>query len=200
MKNRNSKYFSHTQQYYRFVILKTINESGPIEMPIDIDDPALIDAISNAHIHNLLNDGFLDSTNGELKLTAKGEASLHRHYIDYQIDLLNLSKNLGDFYFEKVNRLVKKVKGKAALYGASDTSRSIFAYIQNAGIELECVIDDDLKKQRNDYLGLPVISIDVLDQYLVETVIISTIEFQDKIKEKMVEKFDDKYKIITLFD
>ena len=107
---------------------------------------------------------------------------------------------MGDFYFEKVNRLVKKVKGKAALYGASDTSRSIFAYIQNAGIELECVIDDDLKKQRDDYLGLPVISIDVLDKYLVETVIISTIEFQDKIKEKMVEKFDDKYKIITLFD
>ena len=96
--------------------------------------------------------------------------------------------------------MVKNVEGKAALYGASDTSISIFAHIQNAGIELECVIDDDLKKQGNDYLGLTVISIDALDQYPVKTVIISTIEFQDKIKGKMAEKFDDKYKIITLFD
>ena len=200
MTDNSPEYFNHTQKYYRFVILKKINEYGNIEIPIDIDDSELIEATSKIHIHNLTNDGLLDSIDGKLQLTEKGQESLNRHYIDYQIDLLKLSKNLGDFYSYKINQLVKEVKGKAALYGASDTSKSFFAYIQNSGIDLECVIDDDIEKQKINYLGLQVISIDELNQFPIETIIIATIEFQDEIKHKTVEKFGDKYKIITLFN
>jgi len=194
------KYFNHTQKYYRFVILKKINEYGYIEIPIDINDSELIEAISKVHIHNLTNDGLLLSTDRKLQITDKGKECLNRHYIDYQIDLLNLSKNLGDFYSDKINQLVKAVNGKVALYGASDTSKSFFAYILNSGIDLECVIDDDVEKQKKDYLGLSVIPIEQLDKFAVKTIIISTIEFQDEMKHKTIEKFGDKYKIITLFD
>ena len=195
-----TEYFSHTQQYYRFIVLKKIDELGLVHVPIELDDYEFINAISNVHINNLLKDGFLESENESLSLTPQGKKALNKHYIDYQINLMNLSNNLGDFYAEKINRLTGEVKGSAALYGASDTSKSIFNYVQNAGIKLECVIDDNPKKQNEKYLELPVISMDALDQFNVETIIISSIEFQDKIKEKTLKKFGDKYMIITLFD
>jgi len=200
MINKMTEYFNYTQQYYRFVVLKKIDELGSVYVPIELDDHEFIDAISKVHINNLLKDGFLESKNESLSLTPQGKAALNKHYIDYQINLMNLSNNLGDFYAEKINRLTGEVKGSAALYGASDTSKSIFNYVQNAGINLECVIDDNPKKQNEKYLELPVISMDALDQFNVETIIISSIEFQDKIKEKTVKKFGDKYMIITLFD
>ena len=200
MLNKITEYFSHTQQYYRFIVLKKIDELGSVHVPIELDDQEFIDAISNVHINNLLKDGFLESENEFLSLTAQGKTALNKHYINYQINLMNLSKNLGDFYAEKINRLTNEIKGSVALYGASDTSKSIFNYVQNAGIKLECVIDDDLKKQNGKYLGLPVISMDTLDQFNIETIIISSIEFQEKIKEKTLKKFGEKYMIITLFD
>ena len=81
------KYFNHTQKYYRFVILKKINEYGYIEIPIDINDSELIEAISKVHIHNLTNDGLLLSTDRKLQITDKGKECLNRHYIDFQIVL-----------------------------------------------------------------------------------------------------------------
>ena len=46
MKNDMSEYFNHNQQYYRFIILKKINEKMSIKLPIEIEDPELIEAMS----------------------------------------------------------------------------------------------------------------------------------------------------------
>ena len=200
MKKNESQYFTHTQQYYRFVILKKIDEKKRVKIPIDLDDDELIEAISKVHVNNLLDDGLLKSEKGMLKLTLEGLSVLNKHYIDYQINLISLSKNLGDFYSNKISRLKEEIIGTVALYGASDTSKSIFNFIKNAGIQLQCVIDDDIEKQKIKYLNLPVISANDLDKFKIQTIIISSVEFQKEIKEKAVQQFGDKYNIINLFD
>ena len=43
MKNKHVNYFNHTKQFYQFVILKKINEYGSLNMPLDVDDPELIE-------------------------------------------------------------------------------------------------------------------------------------------------------------
>jgi len=200
MKYNIPEYFSHNQEYYRFIILKKIDEKKSIELPIEVEDIELIKAISKVHINNLLDDDLIKSEKGFLILTKKGKTILNRHYIDYQINLINLSKNLGDFYSNKVSQLKNKIQGGVALYGASDTSKSFFNFMQNAGIKLKCVIDDNPKKQKSKYLDLPVISVEKIKDFSVETIIISTVEFELEIKQKVLEIFGDKYKIITLFN
>ena len=200
MKKNELLYFNHTQQYYRFVILKKIDENVSVKIPIDLEDDEFIEAISKVHINNLLDDGLLTLVQGLLKLTSEGKSILNKHYIDYQINLINISKNLGDFYSNKINRLKKEMVGISALYGASDTSKSIFDFIQKESIKLECVIDDDVNKQNNRYLGLPVVSVKDIDKFKIQTIIISSVEFQSKIKKKVIQEFGDKYKIINLFD
>ena len=193
-------YFTHTNQFYRFIILKKIDENELLSIPIESDDDELLEAISKVHINNLLEEGLILSNEGFLKLTKDGISALNNHYIDYQISLINLSKNLGEFYSSKIDWLKKEIIGNVALYGASDTSKSFFNFIKNAGIKLECVIDDDINKQNNSYLGLPVVSVDDIENFSIETIVISSIVFQKEIKEKAVRKFEGKYKIINLFN
>ena len=193
-------YFTHTQQFYRFIILKKIDENKFINIPIELEDNEFLEAISKVHINNLLEEGLIVSEEGLLKLTQDGMSVLNKHYIDYQISLINLSKNLGEFYSNKINWLKREIIGSVALYGASDTSKSFFNFIKNAEIKLECVIDDDPKKQNNKYLGLPVVSLNEIDEFSVQTIIISSVQFQKEIKEKAIDKFDGKYKIINLFN
>ena len=193
-------YFTHTNQFHRFIILKKIDENELLSIPIESDDEELLEAISKVHINNLLEEGLIISEEGFLKLTRDGISNLNNHYIDYQISLINLSKNLGEFYSSKINWLKKEIIGNVALYGASDTSKSFFNFIKNAGIKLECVIDDDINKQNNSYLGLPVVSVDDIEIFSIETIVISSVVFQKEIKEKAVRKFEGKYKIINLFN
>ena len=193
-------YFTHTNQFYRFIILKKIDENGLLSIPIESDDDELLEAISKVHINNLLEEGLIISHEGFIKLTKDGIYSLNNHYIDYQISLINLSKNLGEFYSSKIDWLKKEIIGNVALYGASDTSKSFFNFIKNAGIKLECVIDDDTNKQNNSYLGLPVVSVDDIENFSIQTIVISSVVFQKEIKEKAVRKFKGKYKIINLFN
>ena len=193
-------YFTHTNQFHRFIILKKIDENELLSIPIESNDDELLEAISKVHINNLLEEGLIISHEGFLKLTKDGIYSLNNHYIDYQISLINLSKNLGEFYSSKIDWLKKEIIGNVALYGASDTSKSFFNFIKNAGIKLECVIDDDINKQNNSYLGLPVVSVDDIENFSIETIVISSVVFQKEIKEKAIRKFEGKYKIINLFN
>ena len=193
-------YFTHTQQFYRFIILKKIDENKSINIPIELEDNEFLEATSKVHINNLLEEGLIVSQEGSIKLTKDGLSALNKHYIDYQISLMNLSNNLGEFYSNKINWLKREIIGSVALYGASDTSKSFFNFIKNAEIKLECVIDDDPKKQNNKYLGLPVVSLNQIDEFSVQTIIISSVQFQKEIKEKAIDKFDGKYKIINLFN
>ena len=193
-------YFTHTQQFYRFIILKKIDEKNSVSIPIESEDNELLEAISKVHINNLLEEGLIVSVEGFLKLTLDGMSVLNKHYIDYQISLLNLSENLVEFYSNKIDWLKEEIIGSVALYGASDTSKSFFNFIKNAEIKLECVIDDDPKKQNNKYLGLPVVSVNEIEEFSIQTIIISSVEFQKEIKEKAIKKFDGKYKIINLFN
>ena len=144
-------YFTHTQEFYRFIILKKIDENKSVSLPIESNDNVFLEAISKVHIKNLLEESLIISEKGSLKLTQDGLSILNKHYIDYQISLINISKNLGEFYSNKIDWLKKEIIGSVALYGASDTSKSFFSFIKNAEIKLECVIDDDLKKQNNKY-------------------------------------------------
>ena len=200
MNKDDQVYFTHTNQFYRFIILKKIDENELLSIPIESDDDELLEAISKVHINNLLEEGLILSNEGFLKLTKDGISALNNHYIDYQISLINLSKNLGEFYSSKIDWLKKEIIGNVALYGASDTSKSFFNFIKNAGIKLECVIDDDINKQNNSYLGLPVVSVDEIENFSIETIVISSIVFQKEIKEKALRKFEGKYKIINLFN
>ena len=88
------------------------------------------------HIQNLIDDGLavkeLWEDNVEtLIITKKGKSVLQIHVVDYQLDLMNLEQDLGNFYSEIIKRLNDDNIQSIALYGATDTARTFLRYLKN---------------------------------------------------------------------
>ena len=71
--NKNKlSYFTYTKKYYQFIILKKIDENGFVKIPLENEDSELIEAISQVHLNNLLNEDYLYLDKNKLKLTDLG--------------------------------------------------------------------------------------------------------------------------------
>lgn len=197
------KYFNHSHNYHRFILLKEIKEKGPLLLPIQSDDEEFLNAVSNVHFQSFISEGLIKKNVTDkgtiLDLTEAGAQSLKKHFIDYQLDLLVMEKNIDNFYTQLIERLIQEKVRKIALYGASDTSRSLLKYLKNQQIETVCVIDDDPKKQGSEFMGLPIISPAGISEFVIDAIVISTVVYQDNIAEKIKASFGEKYKILTLF-
>jgi len=197
------RYFNHSRSYFRFLLLKKINEKAGLILPVYSQDPELLEAISIVHIQNLIEEGLvikkINNDTEVLLITEKGKSQLQRHFIDYQLDLLSLEQNLGEFYLEKIKKLKRKNIRSVALYGASDTAQSFINYLINSGINIACILDDDENKQSNNFFGFPIISRENASLYTFDAIVITTVAFRDEIKSKINQSFGLSYKVITLF-
>lgn len=197
-------YFTNTPEYHQFVVLKKIFELREIELPVDTDDEEFLNSLSVVKLQSLINDKlaekYVKDKSVYLRLTEEGELLLKKHYIDYQIDLLKLEYRLGNFFYDLVNRLQREKVGRVALYGASDTTLSIYRHLTNNNIRIISVLDDDKTKVGQKIYDSEVVAPYNLEGHQIDAIIISTIKYQDEIYEKAKNIYGGKYKIIKLFD
>ena len=198
------KYFYHSRLYFRFILLKKIDEQEGIILPVQSQDSELLLAMSITYIQNIVEEGLVKKVENEdateiLVITEKGKSQLQQDHIDYQLDLLALEQSLGDYYYKKIGILKEKNIKSVALYGASDTAQSFLNYLINNGINIACILDDDESKHTNNYFGFPVISTEEVSLYTFDAIIITTVKFQDEIKSRINQSFGSKYKVIPLF-
>lgn len=202
--NNGLKYFRHTKLYYGFLLLKKIYEYGIIELPFETSDTELAEVLSHVSFQDLINENLVEKAESDqrtaLRLTKQGLVDFHKHHIDYQLDLLKLENVQGSFFHDLIDKLKKSGLQKAALYGASDTTKSILKYLHNNNVEVVCVLDDDVAKQGLEISGIKIISLTELEEYSIDALIISTIQYQDELYQKAQSVFRDRVKVISLFD
>lgn len=195
------KYFRHSQEFYRFVILKYIHKHESLKLPIDYTEIEIEEALSHIHLQSMIDSSLLEKNDtNSLKLTDLGRRKLREHFIDYQLDLLILENELGDYFQKKIECIVNNNVKNVALYGASDTARSLLGHLEKNGIKVECIIDDDDEKQGGSFQGLPIISQSELKNYSVKIILIASITFYKEIKANIVTSLGDKYQIYTLLE
>lgn len=204
-KDKQLKYFKHTQNFYRFIVLKKIESQVQVPLPIESEDPEFLQALSQVQVQNLILEGFVEKvekTNAtvDLVLTEKGHQILRRHFIDFRLDLLKLEKTLENFYLDKIRKLQKQNIKKIALYGASDTAKSFSGYLLSHGFEIQCIMDDDSEKQGKFLLEFLIIAPHEITRYDVDAIVITSVEFQNQILNKLTESSGKQYNIIPLFD
>ena len=206
MNNLNKlNFFKHSIMYFKFLLLKKISEKKEIIVPIQTQDKELLNALSSFHIQTLIDEELVlkvkkENSDEILIITDKGKSQLKKDYIDYQLDLLIMENTLGSYYSEKILNLKKDNISLIALYGASDTARSIINHLIKDGIKISCIIDDDVDKQENNFIGIPIISRDEISLYDFQAILVTAVEFEDQIKSKINQFFESKYKIYSLFN
>tara|TARA_B100000315_G_C14511789_1_gene557316 strand:- start:424 stop:1065 length:642 start_codon:yes stop_codon:yes gene_type:complete len=198
------KYFESTPKFYQFVLLTKIADLGTVELPLESDDREFLNALSFVSFLNLIDDHLVERYTSEdktfLRLTEEGNIKLHKHRIDYQLDLIKLENLLGSFFLDLIIKLKEEKISKIALYGASDTSRSVYKYLINNNIKVLCILDDDEIKHGQMIFETAVVSPTDIHKYPVDAIIISTIQYQEKLFKKAKDIFEKKMKIVTLFN
>ena len=199
------RYFNCSRSYYHFILLRKLDNLGGIQIPIQSEDSKLLNAVSVIHIQNLIDEGLAKKETGKdgediLNITKKGRSVLQIHFIYYHLDLLKLEKDLGNFYSEKIIKLKKEKVKSLAVYGATDTARSLLRYLKNSGFKIVCIIDDKYNEAYDNFFGIPVISNEKVDSYTFDAILITTVVFQDQFKFNINQSFGSKYKLLSLFD
>lgn len=201
---KNLKYFKSTRLFYGFVLLAKIQKYGNIELPFESNDREFSEALSHFSFQELIDEKFIEKIETDdktyLRVTEKGIIQFHKHHIDYQLDLLKLENMQGSFFFDLIEKLHAENLKKVALYGASDTTKSILKYLTNNNVLVLCVLDDDNKKQGTKLGDIDIIAPGDLINYPVDALIISTIQYQNELYEKAKNIFKQSIRVITLFD
>ena len=201
MNNEQLKYFRHSQEFYRFIVLRYIRENEFVSLPLENADKNIEHALSQVHIQSMIDDGLLvkDKQN-KLSLTELGLQKLREHFIDYQLDLLKLERELGDYFQNKIENLLNDNIKTVALYGASDTALSLLDYLKKSGINIACIIDDDQEKQGSEFEGLSIISQSELANHSIDAILITSVAFEKEIKSNIISSFGETYRMYTLLE
>jgi hypothetical protein len=201
MSTKPLKYFRQSQEFYRFIILKYIYGNGKLTLPVENTAPELENALAHIHLQSMIDNSLLQKNDqNELSLTEQGIQQLREHFIDYQLDLLILEQDLGDFFSNKINDLRDDNIKNVALYGASDTALSLLGHLQKSGINVSCIIDDNPAKQGHAFQGFPVVSHSELKNYPVDAIIIASVAFHREIEKNIATAFGQNYKVYTLLE
>ena len=201
MNNEQLKYFRHSQEFYRFIVLRYIRENEFVSLPLENADKNIEHALSQVHIQSMIDDVLLvkDKQN-KLSLTELGLQKLREHFIDYQLDLLKLERELGDYFQNKIENLLNDNIKTVALYGASDTALSLLDYLKKSGINIACIIDDDQEKQGSEFEGLSIISQSELANHSIDAILITSVAFEKEIKSNIISSFGETYRMYTLLE
>lgn len=201
MNNEQLKYFRHSQEFYRFIVLRYIRENEFVSLPLENADKNIEHALSQVHIQSMIEDSLLvKNKQNELSLTEVGLQKLREHFIDYQLDLLKLERELGDYFQNKIENLLNDNIKTVALYGASDTALSLLGYLEKRGIKIVCIIDDDQEKQGSEFEGLSIISQSELANHSIDAILITSVAFEKEIKSNIISSFGETYRMYTLLE
>ena len=201
MNNEQLKYFRRSQEFYRFIVLRYIRENEFVSLPLENADKNIEHALSQVHIQSMIDDALLvKNKQNELSLTEVGLQKLREHFIDYQLDLLKLERELGDYFQNKIENLLNDNIKTVALYGASDTALSLLDYLKKSGIKIVCIIDDDQEKQGSEFEGLSIISQSELANHSIDAILITSVAFEKEIKSNIISSFGETYRMYTLLE
>jgi hypothetical protein len=199
----SSRFLKATPSYYEMKLLLAVNRHSGLSVPINPHDlpPSTLESVP---LSRLLDDGLATLASGEsgtiLQLTAKGVSHLRGMLIDYHLELMELRAGTDDLFNELVVMLTEAGCSRIVLYGASDTARVLLDYVKDSAISVAGIIDDDVAKQGSLFAGVPVLAPKELEHMECDTVVVTTVMFQEGIMQERARIVPPAIKLIGLFD
>jgi DNA-binding MarR family transcriptional regulator len=155
----------------------------------------------NSFIKRLVKTGYFKITNiqkNRIKyiLTPKGAAEKTRltyQYIQYSYQFYRENRRkLSDLFNDIGSQGVRRI----VLYGANDFSEIAYLSMQGTPIEMVAVADDE--KIGDKFLGNRVIGSSMLDSLSFDRILISSLNSNDAVVDKMLEKGISRDKLVVI--
>jgi hypothetical protein len=185
------------------MMLLTVHRKNGVSVPVNPQEfpPAALDSVP---LSRLLDEGIVSlhsADNGTImRLTPHGLAHLRGMLIDYHLELMDLRRGSNEFFSELVDTLKSASCSQIVLYGASDTARVLLDFLKDSGIRVTGILDDDRMKQGTRFGGVPVFAPSQLASLEFDSVVVTTVLFQDRILKDKARIIPASKRLIGLFD
>jgi len=201
-------FFKPTVLYKEYMILDMIEKNTNItqrEMSktIGIAVSMVNDYLDEYEKKGFIKRKYLSTKNVEYIITKKGierRKILNIGYLKSTHNVYQAAKeNIYSFLSQVINRGFQKI----LLYGAGEVAEIILQVMNDdisIPIDIIAVIDDNPEKQQKILVNLPIISINEINNYFYDSILISSYTHHEAIYNKLISINYPKEKIIQFFE
>jgi len=189
--------------YHELVVLLAAEQRGGLRLPVDPHElpPSTLE---RSPLGRLIADGTLavegEGAHQRVAITPTGLDRLRRLAIDYHLELMSLRGVSDAFFRQRAQALERLGCRRVLLYGASDTARALLEFLAAANLSAIAVVDDDRRKQ-GTYIGaVPVVAPGRIAELEFDTLLVTTVAFQDSIMARRNEFVRPHVRMFGLFD
>jgi len=146
---------------------------------------------------------YLSTKNVEYIITKKGIERRKVLNIWYLKSTHFVYQSAKDDIFNFLNQIIKRGFKKLLLYGAGEVAEIILQVMNDDNsipLDIVAVVDDDPEKQQKTFVNLPVISINEINKYPHDSILISSYTHHEVIYNKLISINYPKENIIQFFD
>ncbi len=201
-------FFKPTVLYKEYMILDMIEKNTNItqrEMSktIGIAVSMVNDYLDEYEKKGFIKRKYLSTKNVEYIITKKGIERRKVLNIWYLKSTHFVYQSAKDDIFNFLNQIIRRGFKKLLLYGAGEVAEIILQVMNDDNsipLDIVAVVDDDPEKQQKTFVNLPVISINEINKYPHDSILISSYTHHEVIYNKLISINYPKENIIQFFD
>ena len=135
----------------------------------------------------------------EYFLTSKGKDHIKWATVDFVLEINKLAHLAKGTFRKRLRELYESGSRQVVFYAASDSAHAMVDVIAETGLSLVGVFDDDRLKWGQMVGDTEVKSPDTLGNYHFDTLLITTLVFQEQILTRLQQRKDNNFRIEKLF-
>lgn len=204
----NKAFFKPTPLYKEFMILDLIEKDSHITQRMISHAVGISVSMVNAYLETYENEGYIkrkyhSTKTVEYFITKKGierRKLLNIWYLQSSHGVYMSAKNNITVF---LNQIIDRGFKNILLYGAGEVAEIMLQSMNDDNripFSVKAVIDDDTSKQNDVIVNIPIISINDINQYEVEGILVSSYKHHDAINQKLQDIDYPKHKIINFFE
>jgi len=204
----DNSFFKPTLLYKEFMILDLIEKDANITQREISKIIGVAVSMTNAYIENFVEKGLIKKKKHSTKtveyfVTKKGIERKKVLNISYLNASLNIYKSAKENIVEFLTQIINKGYKNILLYGAGEVAEILLQTIlidSQIPINVLAVIDDDKSKQEKTLVSTNIISLDRVNEYQFDGILISSYTNQKLILDKLLAMGYQKENILHFFD
>jgi DNA-binding MarR family transcriptional regulator len=204
----DNSFFKPTLLYKEFMILDLIEKDANITQREISKIIGVAVSMTNAYIENFVEKGLIKKKKHSTKtveyfITKKGVERKKVLNISYLNASLNIYKSAKENIVEFLDQIIAKGYKNILLYGAGEVAEILLQTIlidSQIPINVLAVIDDDKSKQGKTLVSTKIISLDSINDYQFDGILISSYTNQKLILAKLLAMNYQKENILHFFD
>ena len=204
----DNSFFKPTLLYKEFMILDLIEKDANITQREISKTIGVAVSMTNAYIENFVEKGLIKKKKHSTKtveyfITKKGVERKKVLNISYLNASLNIYKSAKENIVEFLDQIIAKGYKNILLYGAGEVAEILLQTIlidSQIPIDVLAVIDDDKSKQGKTLVSTKIISLDSINDYHFDGILISSYTNQKLIFDKLLAMNYQKENILHFFD